>query len=198
MNTKKKLKIVLAALFVCAAGILYSCGMYAQPEITQASGGYMEQTGDTQEEKTKPDETEALSYVYVYVCGAVASPGVYEVYEGARVFDAIEKAGGQTEEAALEALNLALPVKDGSKIYVPKAGEADPAVENSAGSTLVNINRADAAELMRLPGIGEAKAGQIIAYREKNGGFSSIEDLKRVPGIKAGVFEPIAELITVD
>ncbi len=133
--------------------------------------------------------------VCVYVCGAVASPGVVELAEGSRVADALEAAGGFAEDAQRDHVNLAAKVSDGEKLYFPTIEEACQLQEQAAESGLVNINTADAALLATLPGIGEAKAQDIIAYREEKGGFAQCEELMQVNGIKRGTYEKLQDKI---
>lgn len=140
--------------------------------------------------------------VVVHVAGAVVSPGVYHLAANARVIDAVEAAGGMTAEADQNSLNLAGTLKDGQKVTVPSQnGESGDSGANSASSgtasSLVNINTADKAALMTLPGIGEVLAQNIIDYREKSGGFSSIEEIKEVNRIGDKLFEQIKDSITV-
>ena len=137
--------------------------------------------------------------ICVYIWGAVHEPGVYELPEGSRVHEALEMAGGMTEEAAAYALNLARIAVDGEQIYVPDAEEiqGQSILSGSGYEKKVNINTASMEELMTLTGIGEAKAESIIRYREENGGFQSIEDLMEIGGIKEGVFEKIKDDITI-
>lgn len=139
--------------------------------------------------------------VCVYVCGDVCSPGVYYCESGSRIADAVRMAGGMNDDACPEALNLAQQVKDGQKIYVPREGETvqeDAADGSSADNTgLVNINTAGESELTSLPGIGQSRAKDIIAYRESNGGFRSVEDIMNVSGIKEASYEKIKDLICI-
>lgn len=160
----------------------------------------------TEEEQSAPEEQkDPAETVYVYVCGAVNAPGVYELKEDARVFEAISLAGGMTAEAAPEAVSQARTVADGEQIYVPTvqeiqmqgAGVEDIVTGNADVSGKVNINTAGKEELMTLTGIGEAKAQSILDYREKHGRFGSIEDLMLIEGIKEGVFNKIKEDITI-
>lgn len=160
----------------------------------------------TEEEKSAPEEREdPAETVYVYVCGAVNAPGVYELKKDARVFEAINLAGGMTAEAAPEAVSQARTVADGEQIYVPTvqeiqmqgAGVEDIVTGNADVSGKVNINTAGKEELMTLTGIGEAKAQSILDYREEHGQFGSIEDLMLIEGIKEGVFNKIKEDITI-
>ena len=137
--------------------------------------------------------------IRVYVCGAVANPGVVEIPQGSRVEDALEAAGGFGAEAGREAVNLADWVSDGQKLYFPKEGEAveEPQAQADSASGLVNINTADVAALCTLPGIGESRARDIISYREANGGFGACEDIMKVSGIKTAAYEKIKDKITV-
>lgn len=149
------------------------------------------------------DSPEETSVIWVYVCGAVHAPGVYELEAHSRVYEAIEAAGGMTETAAFSYLNQAEQLSDGQKIYVPSEeevsqGQSNEAKEQSAGDDgRVDINTATKEELMSLNGIGEVRAEAIIHYREKQGGFSSIEELKEVEGIKEGVFNKLKDRIKV-
>jgi len=133
--------------------------------------------------------------IYVYVCGAVMNPGVYALQEGSRVFEAVQAAGGFSADAAEEAVNHAEILQDEMRLYVPTKAEQEAQLE--VESSKVNINTASKAELMELPGVGEAKAAQIISFREKNGAFKQIEDIMSISGIKEGLFEKIKEYITV-
>jgi len=154
-----------------------------------------------------PDRDQALPQasedpsLCVHVCGQVGEEGIYFLTKGARIADAVEAAGGFTEDAATDYLNLALPLSDGMKIYVPKREEVVSAFlftgdPQETGGT-VNINTADESKLMTLPGIGERKAEDIIAFREKNGAFERPEDIMYVPGIKDALYEKIRENICV-
>ena len=149
-------------------------------------------------------ECEETAWVYVYVCGAVENPDVYQVAAESRLFEVIEIAGGFTEEADRAYLNLARNVTDGEQIVVytveETANKMTPVSENEitqSGSGLVNINKASLAELTGISGIGESRAKAIIDYREKHGGFGSIEEIKKVDGIKDGLFSKIKDYITV-
>ena len=147
---------------------------------------------------TGQEEQKALCYVYI--CGAVVSPGVYEVPEHTRIYEVVELADGFTPEADDTVLNLAENVLDGQKLYIPKQGEitekADTA-QDVQGVGKVNINTADKTALMTLPGIGASKAEDIIQYRKENGSFQKIEDIKKISGIKDAAFNKIKELICV-
>ena len=132
--------------------------------------------------------------VSVYVCGAVKKPGVYALDANLRVADAVDAAGGMRKDADTEYVNLAQRLSDGIKIRIPTKEET---MSEGADTKQVNINTADEAALCTLTGIGSAKAREIIEYREKNGPFSCIEDIMKVPGIKEAGFEKIKEQITI-
>ena len=142
----------------------------------------------------------------IHICGAVTVPGVYRLPAGSRVVDAVEAAGGLTEDAAERGVNQAAPVADGMQIVIPTSEEAEQGIfpqagimeEDGAGRDgLVDINTADTAELMTLPGIGQTRADAIVAYRQQNGKFQSIEDIMKVDGIKEGSFAKLKDRICV-
>ena len=152
----------------------------------------------------------AATEVYVDVDGAVESPGVYRLKDGARVAQAIDAAGGLTPEADVTGLNRASKIVDGQKVYVPKVGEqqaiasgsgADGSAVSTSGVSdtagLVNINTASAAELQTLSGIGPSMAQSIIDERTKNGPFASVDDLMRVSGIGEKKLAKIKDCICV-
>lgn len=154
---------------------------------------------------------EEVENIKVYITGEINNSGVYELKKGSRVIDLIKLAGDLTEDGDLNAINPARTLKDGESITIPKkflvnssAYEDAPSNNIStsqSGKTkegLININKASKAELMELYGIGDVKAQAIIDYREENGSFVSIEDIKEVPGIGDKTFEKIKDKITVD
>lgn len=136
----------------------------------------------------------------VYVTGAVHTPDVYVLPQDSIVKDAVEAAGGATEDADLERINLAVTVTDGQQIHVPRQGEDDSPVEPPSGQPApggkVNLNTADSAALETLPGIGPTLAQRIIDYRQSHGPFERIEDLLQVSGIGQATFEGMKDLIT--
>ena len=170
------------------------------------------------------EENEAKVSCMVHVCGAVEQPGVYELPQGSRIYQAIACAGGLSDEADPDYLNQADFVSDGEKVYVPTreevtemddrlqivsgqpdgSGGAYPVLgagsqsqEEQAASGLVNLNTASEEQLCTLPGIGSSKAKSIIAYREEHGSFDRIESVMNVAGIKDGLFQKIKAYITV-
>ncbi len=212
MQNKKRniIKVLLVALVLVAAGVIYSC---AAGKTNPAKKATVEEASDEKRAEqesadgTSGEEVESLTepeQVCVHVCGSVANPGVYYLPKGARVFEAVEKAGGLLEEADSGYINLAEEAQDGSKIYIPSQSEVEEGNvpeeaggQQEAGSGLVNINKATVEELKTLPGIGEVKANAIVSYRESVGGFSSVEDIMNVAGIKNNSYEQIKDLIRV-
>lgn len=187
-----------------------------QESLSLESETVREEISDTPETETSQE----TDYVYVHVCGQVVSPGVYQLLKGSRVYEAVALAGGCTETGAPDWLNMAQKVTDGMKIQVPDQETVrrlmeeqpaedgliqipDSAQEGSAGvqtfqaEALVNINTADKAQLMTLPGIGESRAEAIIQYREEYGDFQKPEDIMKVSGIKEAAFQKIKDSITV-
>lgn len=150
------------------------------------------------EEEEKSQEISERE-IYVDVSGQVRKPGVYMLLEGNRVFQAIERAGGLTEEANISQLNQAQVLSDGQKIYIPSKDEVtkEDGKAADANDGKININTAGVEELMTLSGIGKAKAEAIIRYREEQGHFSSIDEIQNVEGIKEGTFQKLKDQITV-
>ena len=142
---------------------------------------------------------EAPADIRVYVTGAVREPGVYPLGSDARWIDAVEAAGGATDDADLTAVNLALRAKDEDQIVVPRIVRTGIAVAAVAEAPqLVNINTADQAELETLPGIGEVRASRIIDSRDSEGAFTQSEDLLLRDLVPDSVYEEIEPLITVN
>ncbi|MDR1184538.1 MAG: helix-hairpin-helix domain-containing protein [Coriobacteriales bacterium] len=162
-----------------------------------------------------------LTALTIYLTGSVINPGVYELRQGARLNDAVGLAGGLAEGSATNYINLAVLLQDGQHFHIPsqeeiESGEAARIETNGAtgstgilgtagsgsvgvsqGEQKVNINTADSTQLESLPGIGVATAQRIIAYREKNGNFASIEELKNVSGIGEKKYEELADKVCV-
>ena len=227
MKDHKK-KILTAAAFLIAAGLVF--GLTGSRDsarelddtgaIVMNSGGNLEPGEQAEDENISAPENNTpedrrdvenseKSGVYVYICGEVIKPGVYELSGDSRIYEAVDAAGGFTENAAREYVNLASKVSDGMQITIYNREEAAslpadsaPVGENAgksgtSGSGLVNLNTATKEELMTLKGIGESKAEDIIRYREKSGGFKKIEDIMKISGIKENGFQKIKDSITV-
>lgn len=214
-----KLQVILILVFGSLA--VGGCSQRKQAGLFEAGGGTegpetAEDSRDTesvvqsmQEDRGSGQEAQTEGMIYVQVCGAVNQPGVVTLPAGSRVFEAILLAGGLTQEAAENSVNQAQVLADGQQIMVWTReemqekeiipGEVEIAGTDSedAQEKKVNLNTATAQELMTLSGIGEAKAADILAYREQNGGFQSIEDIMKIRGIKEAIFERIKDQITV-
>ena len=189
-ETIRRWKWIGGGFALLAAGLLY-CFMGQKEETGVLEPVYQEESS----EKTEESKEEKRK-IYVHVGGAVRFPDVvYVLEEGDRVTDAIEKAGGCAKDADLSGLNLAEPLQDGQKIYVPRQGESLPE-EINPENHLTDLNKADTIELDALPGIGPALARRIVEYREEHGGFSSVEEIKNVKGIGDALFEKLRDLIT--
>jgi competence protein ComEA len=140
--------------------------------------------------------TRAREPVVVHVAGAVRRPGVYRLSSGARVDDAVRRAGGATRRADLSAVNLAAPLEDGRQVLVPLRQRA-AALGGGAAPAKVNLNTATAEDLDGLAGVGPATAAKILGYREQHGSFGSVDELGDVPGIGERRLEALRELVTV-
>jgi len=156
---------------------------------------------------------ESTPQIYIYLCGAVMLPGVYSLQQGSRLYEAVELAGGLTADADENCQNMARQIVDGEQVVIltqeeafalKEAGTYTYPLGNAAAqettvqdSGLVNINTATVSELITVSGIGESRAQAIVAYREENGRFGSIEDIKKVDGIKDGLFSKIKDKITI-
>lgn len=203
------LKIVTLILFVAIAGFCYSCSRGQALEVSSLATVELSPSQSSEvlisEAETAVPEQEVC---YVHICGEVNNPGVYEMEEGQRIYQVVERAGGYTDAAAADYLNLAGVVSDGMKLIVPKMidvqqengmvmYESDMQDQSGAKSGKVNLNTASKEVLMSLRGIGEARAEDIMRYREEQGGFDSIEEIMNIPGIKNAAFEKIKDNITV-
>ena len=180
--------------------------------------------GSTDRTELSDASSEETKTLVVHICGAVSAPGVYELPAGSRIIDAVESGGGFLPEADEACCNLAEEIVDGCQIYIMTKTEscADGQTEKKAGiqtspdsdmqttdrnvrsnsataleNGLVNLNTADVAALMTLPGIGESRAKAIISYREQHGAFAQIEDIMKISGIKQAAFSKIKDKITV-
>lgn len=211
LTKRNNLKYPLIVVFILICGIFYCVlrGLKFSYDKSEPLHGqeivYDDGTQDFSEEsllaesKNQNDNSEKTAVYYVYVCGSVNSPGVYECSDDLLIYEVIEMAGGFSEDADRTYINLADSVKDGQKLYVPKLGEVLPQ-EQAGGieAAKININTATSQQLMTLPGIGESRAKDIIDYRQKNGKFKSISDIKKISGIKDAAFDKIKDLICVE
>ena len=155
--------------------------------------------------KEEKEESPEQDLITVDVKGAVKSPGIYDLPVGSRVHDAVQKAGGLTEEADSKSLNLAQKVSDEALVYVPTKGEEAASQQATSGTTpssskekKVNLNKASLEELKQVKGLGGKRAQDIIDHREANGKFKSVDELKKVSGIGAKTIEKLKDYVTVD
>lgn len=218
---KKYWKIAAAAVFLTAAGVVFwlsgEMGGEPLPAVSSQTAGSAVLEGTVHEDVVHDgasfdgavSETEAMDPAFVvHVCGEVANPGIYELPAGSRIYEAVKAAGGFTENAAEESVNLASPIEDGVQIRIYSKEEAETLAAGAVPfdgfeasgegkEPVVNLNTATKEELMTLSGIGESRAEDIIRYREENGGFQNIEDIMKVSGIKDAAFQKIKDRITV-
>ncbi len=178
MGSFAKEKIFITLLIMVLA--LSSLWSYGQSII---KGQWQEEPAEIVFEERK---------IYVHIAGQVQTPGVYQISPQDRLFHLVELAGGATEKADLDAINLASLLEDGQRVYIPEIGEI---VEKGDGR--ININTASQAELESLPGIGPALAQRIIDYRARYGSFRTVEELTKVSGIGEKTLENLREYISV-
>ncbi|MCG8514618.1 MAG: helix-hairpin-helix domain-containing protein [Halanaerobiales bacterium] len=190
---------VLAWQNLAGREIIYT-GLADQWSGSELSQG---QTETEAGENTKTSNKEVVKRVLIHVAGEVKQAGVYELPPESRVINALQAAGGATRLADLDQLNLAAPIFDGQKIYIPSITELTDSTGNSRlaspnhHSGKININQASPEELQQLTGIGPGKASNIVQYRRKIGGFIKIEQLLDVSGIGAKTLEKIRDQLTV-
>ncbi|CAB4551383.1 MAG: competence protein ComEA [Actinobacteria bacterium] len=183
-KVSKQLLIALAAVVAVASLVLVAVNRPEPP------------TGEFSVSADETLDDVIQQYLYVHVVGEVASPGMYQLPIGARLVDAVFAAGGLTKDADNASVNLARELSDGEQIIVFSISQEGEQPGTSA-SGLVSLNRAGDKELEELPGIGPALAGRIIAWREANGGFKSIQDLLKVSGIGESLLSGVIDLVTL-
>lgn len=220
---KKMVWWLFKAVLVGEVLLLSGCQKEAREGFRELASEEGKEADDKEvsEELTKESDKEAEAAreeasgdeMIVYVCGEVKNPGVYVLDKSGRVCDALRAAGGMTEDAAEAYLNQARRLNDGERVYVPSkeeaeqlklqeeqeavsgSGKAFDGVSGEEGSGKISINRAGREALLTLPGIGGTKADAILDYREKHGGFSSLEELMQVEGIKEGTYNKLKDKI---
>lgn len=211
-TTKQKIIIISIIIVLIIVGI-YVYNIRFSEDINENTNENQLNTSFVENILEKDDKNKEI---IVHITGAVKKNGIVKLKDGARIYDAIEMAGGSTDDADLSKINLAYVLEDGQKVYIPKIGEINQenAEEeyitfeygnnkniiqdyNKGGNEKVNINTANQTELETLPGIGTTTAEKIIDYRNKNGKFSSIEDIQNVKGIGNAKYENIKESICV-
>jgi competence protein ComEA len=183
-KVSKQLLIALAGVVAVASLVLVAVNRPEPP-----TGEFSVSADETANEVIE-------QFLYVHVVGEVQSPGMYQLPIGARLVDAVFAAGGLTEDADNASVNLARELSDGEQIVVFSISqEGQSPGTNSSG--LISLNRAGDKELEELPGIGPALAGRIIAWREANGGFKSVQDLLKVSGIGESLLSGVVDLVTL-
>ncbi|KJQ65578.1 helix-hairpin-helix domain-containing protein [Streptococcus oralis] len=173
-----------------------------QAEVAAVS---KDSSSEKEVKKEEKEESTDQDLITVDVKGAVKTPGIYDLPVGSRVHDAVQKAGGLTEQADSKSLNLAQKVSDEALVYVPTKEEEAASQQAASGTTpstskekKVNLNRASLEELKQVKGLGGKRAQDIIDHREANGKFKSVDELKKVSGIGAKTIEKLKDYVTVD
>ena len=172
---------------------------------TEVAAVSKDSSSEKEIKKEEKEESAEQDLITVDVKGAVKSPGIYDLPVGSRVHDAVQKAGGLTDEADSKSLNLAQKVSDEALVYVPTKGEEAASQQAASGTTpstskdkKVNLNKASLEELKQVKGLGRKRAQDIIDHREANGKFKSVDELKKVSGIGAKTIEKLKDYVTVD
>lgn len=216
-NLTKKQKIIFGIIIVFMVAIIvyyiYSTLANIEYDSENIEDNSFSDTNELETQNISMDENVTeTDEILVHVSGCVKEEKIVSLPDGSRINDAIEAAGGLTKDADLSNVNLAYILEDGEKIYIPKKGEelseisSSLIVNNSSNSsnnsslsksTKVNINKATQAELETIPGIGPSTALKIVTYRNENGKFKSIEDIKNVSGIGDAKYEKMKDYITI-
>lgn len=207
LNKKQKIIVVVLIIIMCIV-----IGYYIISKTEKYDYSDIEKIPNIIEEDQEVDDNIIENKIVIHITGEVEEEGVIELEKGARISDAIEEAGGTTEEADLSNVNLAYSLSDGQKVKIPNINEKDEeiiVVEEKAGDNIIiegnkskeekiNINKAAQTEIETLPGIGPSTALKIINYRNEHGKFKNIGDIKNVSGIGDSKFENIKEYICVE
>lgn len=218
MNLTQKQKMIILIVVILVAGLgIFGLFKYLYSE-EKISDGLQNSVDQNELEENVIEQFELKKdkgNILVHVIGEVKTPGVVRLNEGARIIDAINECGGYSENADLSKVNLAYILEDGVQIYIPRVGEnlenrelmsgeaGEEVISESASyeangrNIKVNINKANEEKLKTLPGVGESMAKKIIEYREKNGKFSNVEDIKKVNGIGESKYNNLKEFITI-
>lgn len=211
---KTKIIIIATIILICSIAIVYKIIDIVKGEGTEIiySNIISENIIDNQEQKN--DTYQTTSKIKIHIIGEVTEEGIIELEEGERISDAIEKAGGVTQNADLSKVNLAYILQDGQKLYIPSMNDDNNvqyiSTENGEGiiaennindksgiNKKVNINKASQSDLENIPGVGPSLAQKIISFRDENGKFKNVEDLKNVSGIGDKKLESIKDYVDV-
>ena len=212
--TIKQKKMFIIIVVIVAIMVMFFIYKRAESKefIEKGEEILIDQNTENKNQVNTVNEEDTDEMVVVHITGAVKSPGVVKLKQGSRIEDAIDMAGGLTENADISNVNLAYVLDDGVKILIPEKGsnqEANDTVNGDVGenviiesnskhetkTSLVNINKASQSELESLSGVGPSLASKIIEYRNSNGKFSNIEDIKKVSGIGDTKYEAIKDFI---
>lgn len=208
LNKKQKIIFIIILIFMVSIIVYY---IYSSINNFESESSMQNDPSDlytSEDDKNEISEDSEKDEILIHISGSVKNEKVISLPEGSRIQDAINEAGGLTDEADLTNINLAYILEDGEKIYIPKKGEqTDENVDNSnlslsknsnnSKQVKVNINKASQEELEKISGIGPSTALKIINYRKENGKFTSKEDIKNVPGIGDIKYESIKDYIYV-
>lgn len=220
ISRKMLYKVIAGILLIAVTFIVYSIRQSGEDVIWIDEGEARTNYQNPQEEIIAEDEPMVASFIVIDVSGEVMVPSVYTLSDGARVYEAVDAAGGLTENADTKNTNLAAILSDGMKLYIPSKKEVEeeekqtgetPGSRYINGSTsqsaaasggskagLININTANSAELQKLPGVGPVTADKIISYRNEYGEFKAIEELMNVSGIGEKTFAKLKNTITAE
>ena len=202
----KKLMLILLVLIFAGCGVKGNGSGKEEEkkeklEISDLATEAVADASGTSGSDREPDSEDSDAVIFAFICGEVKEPGVYEVKKGSRKVEVLDAAGGFTDKAARDVVNLAEVVNDGDMIYIPSEEEAASGnfkrTENDGTDGIVNINTADVNALSSLPGIGATRAEAIIKYRKKHGGFEKPEDIMKVSGIGESIYAELKDRITV-
>lgn len=220
MRKLNKTKIIIISIIIIFIIGIYYFSIREKDYIESDTNFSISNKTENDTNKEESESKDTKKKIIIYIAGAIKNEGVYELDENSRIADCIEKAGGLTEDANLQDINLAYMLEDGMKIYIPKNSESNnhdntesnattendkrevtvKNIENKNSKTQnvkININTATQTELETLPGIGSSTALKIINYRKENGKFKSIEDIKNVNGIGDSKYNKIKDMIKI-
>ena len=209
LKISKNQVVILIIILMLIGGVVYY--LYNNNSEDDMDFLYLEENIVEEEnlQNNQIQETMEEAEIVVHITGQVVNNGIVKLKENSRIIDAIEAAGGATLDANLSKINLAFALSDGQKVYIPSIDDEDEkeyvtkgsgetvSEENNSINQSININTATSQQLQELPGIGEAIANRIIAYRNLNGKFEKIEDIKNVSGIGEAKFNNIKDYICV-
>ncbi len=199
-----RLKVIAGILLIILTLSLYCFKNFISADSQHIEVNNLTGNTSTKEQNSINDVTQIeglgakSKYIIVDIGGAVAKPGILELPINSRVYTAIEKAGGLAKEADTKRINLAAPINDGEKIYIPKLNEESEQPQGINAKGLININTADSETLQKINGVGPSTAEKIISYRTSNGEFRKIEEIMNVTGIGEKTFAKFKNQISIN